>query len=161
MRPDARFLVVGDGPWLGWVEGRLRRTGLDACVLLRTARDEIEVAEHLLDLDALVMPSRWEGLPYTLLEAMASGVPVVATAVGGMADVLETEGAGLLCPSGDVEGLAVRALALVNDRELAGRIRTGARLRMEGYTLRQMVERIAAVYEDLAEQENGVIHHDN
>ncbi len=160
-RPDVRFLMVGDGPWLGWVEGRLRRTGLDACVLLRTARDEIEVAEHLLDLDALVMPSRWEGLPYTLLEAMASGVPVVATAVGGIADVLETEGAGLLCLFGDVEGLAVRALAVVNDRELAGRIRAGARVRMEGYTLRQMVERIAAVYEDLAEQENGVTHHDD
>jgi glycosyltransferase involved in cell wall biosynthesis len=128
---------------------------------LRTARDEIEVAEHLLDLAALVMPSRWEGLPYTLLEAMASGVPVVATAVGGIADVLETEGAGLLCPFGDVGGLAVRALALVNDRELAGRIRAGARVRMEGYKLRQMVERIAAVYEDLAEQEDGVTHHDD
>jgi glycosyltransferase involved in cell wall biosynthesis len=50
-----------------------------------------------------------------------------------------------------VEGLAVRALAVVHDRELAGRIRAGARVRMEGYTLRQMVERIAAVYEDLRE----------
>jgi len=152
-RPDVRFLMVGDGPWPGWVSRRLKRTGLDACTLLRTARDEIEVAGHLTDLDALVMPSRWEGLPYTLLEAMAAGVPVVAAEAGGIADVIATEESGMLAPVGDVAGLAARALALVNDRQLAGRIRAGARARMEGYTLRQMVARVAAVYEELAEQE--------
>ncbi len=152
-RPDMHFLMLGDGPWRGWVEGRLMRTGMDDCVTVRTARDEIAVAEHLMEMDVLVLPSRWEGLPYTLLEAMAAGVPVAAMAGGGVSDVIEDGISGLLCAVGDVEGLAVRALALVNDRELAGRIRAGARARMADYTLRQMVERIATVYEELAKQE--------
>jgi glycosyltransferase involved in cell wall biosynthesis len=152
-RPDVRFLMVGDGPWLARVERRLRRTGFDACVRLRTARDEIEVAGHLADMDAVVLPSRWEGLPYTLLEAMAAGVPVVASAVGGIADVIESGVSGLLGPVGDVESLATGALAMVNDRMLADRIRSLAHERLGAYTLRTMIDRVETVYEELTNDE--------
>ncbi len=154
-RPDVQFRMVGDGPWRAWVERRLARMGSDVQVMLRTARDEVAVAEHLSEIDVLVMPSRWEGLPYTLLEAMAAGVPVAAMAAGGIADVVADGESGLLCAVGDMDGLAARALALITDRTLAERLRVGARKRLDAYTLRAMVDALSAVYEELALRENA------
>ncbi len=148
--PGTRFRMVGDGPWRAWVERRIGRTGLSNCLAWRSVRDEIAVADELAGLDAVVLPSRWEGLPYTLLETMAAGVPLAAMASGGIADVVEDGVSGLLCPVGDVDGLASRTLALLTDAALAQRLRAGAFKRLERYTLRGMVDATAAVYEDLA-----------
>lgn len=154
-RPDVRFMMVGDGPWRTWVEEHLRRWNLSDCVTLRTARDEIEVGKYIAEMDALVMPSRWEGLPYTLLEAMSLGVPVAAMAVGGIADVIEDGISGVLCQPGDVHGLALRALALITDHPLTERLRTHAHQRLGCYTMQGMVTATAALYSELAALKTG------
>jgi len=151
-RPDARFLMIGEGSWRKRVGEWSAARGLDGCVTLDVARDETEVAAHLAKMDVLVMPSRWEGLPYTLLEAMGAGVPVAAMAAGGIADVLEEGDSGLLCPVGDVDGLARHSLALIADPALADRIRTGARRRLGAYTLEGMTQDVTAVYQELTEE---------
>lgn len=153
--PDAQFRMVGEGPWLPWVERQIERLGLGHCLTLRTARDDVAVGAELAELDLLVMPSRWEGLPYTLLEAMAAGVPVVAMAAGGIADVVEDGVSGMLSPVGDLDGLTLRMQLLLTDTALAQRLRIGAHQRLAQFTLRGMVDATAAVYEELADATSG------
>jgi glycosyltransferase involved in cell wall biosynthesis len=148
--PDrVRLDVIGTGP----LEARLRRQasalGLDDRVRFHGfRRDRLDWLAHL---DMLLMPSLYEGLPYTLLEAMSLGLPVVAARVGGLAEVLRHEETGLLVEPGDHEGLA-RALArLAGEPGLASRLgEAAAREQRERYTLERMVREYREVYEAAA-----------
>jgi L-malate glycosyltransferase len=144
--PDSvRLDIIGAGP----LEGRLRREaaalGLGDRVRFHGfQRDAIDWLAHL---DALLMPSLHEGLPYTLLEGMSLGVPVLAARVGGLAEVLRHDETGLLVEPGDADGLA-RALArLAADPALARRLgEAAAREQRERYTLARMVAEYREVY---------------
>ena len=93
-----------------------------------------EVSRELLAADVFCLPSYREGLPMAILEAMAVGLPVVATAVGGIPDVVRDNESGLLLDAGDVAGLAVALAALARDPELRRRL---------GETGRGLVEELA------------------
>jgi glycosyltransferase involved in cell wall biosynthesis len=102
-------------------------------------------------LDALLMPSLHEGLPYTLLGAISLGVPVVASRVGGLAEVLRHEETGLLVDVGDGDGLAQALARLASDPVLARRLgAAAAREQRERYTLERKVEDYLKVYGDVA-----------
>jgi glycosyltransferase involved in cell wall biosynthesis/protein-tyrosine-phosphatase len=123
--PAARFLIVGDGPLRSELESCARRLGIgDACLFVGARQD---VYDLVAAMDVFVLPSVDEGIPMALLEAMALETPVVATAVGGVPEVVAHRATGLLVRSGDEPGLAEASLELIRDPRLARAL--GARAR--------------------------------
>lgn len=146
-QPNAQFLVVGtSGPWYERTRLHVEKQAWRDRVVWGVAHDEVDVAAHLRRMDVLLMPSRWEGLPYTLLEAMHAGVAVVASCVGGITDVLTDQVDGLLVPVGDAVALADGALQLLRDDGLRNRLASAARQRVKAFSLTTMLDRTAAVY---------------
>ena len=112
---DARLVFVGDGPDLSDVMYRVEKLGLGDSVTYHGVVDE--VAPILKDTDLFLLPSESESFGLAALEAMAAGVPPVASDVGGLGEVIENGVSGYLCPVGDVDAMAERCLELLSDRE--------------------------------------------
>ncbi len=125
---NARLVLVGDGALRGALEARAARADLSGRVRLVGWRDDPHACLGAADL--LVLPSRAEGLPLAVLEAMAAGVPVVATDVGAVADALDHGRAGRLVPPGDVEALRRALSDALADPEDAGARATRAAARV-------------------------------
>jgi glycosyltransferase involved in cell wall biosynthesis len=149
-RPDAHLLLAG-GTQLGgdaYVEGLHRQAaalGLDSSVHFAGVRRD--VPELLAAADLLVMASRWEGLGLVFLEAMGASLPVAATRVGGVPEVVLHDGTGLLVPPGDAPALAAALLRLIDDPELAHRLGQAGRLRLEtDFTTTAMVRKTLDLY---------------
>lgn len=102
--PDVGFVVFGDGPLRGRLAAQIEALGLARTVVLAGFRPDLH--RLLPHLDLLALPSYTEGLPVIVLEALAAGVPVVATAVGGTPEVVEHGVSGYLVPPGDPPALA-------------------------------------------------------
>jgi sugar transferase (PEP-CTERM/EpsH1 system associated) len=114
-RPNARLVLVGEGPERAKIEELSRQAGLENHVQLLGLRKD--VSRLLYAADVFLLTSISEGIPLTLIEAMAAGLPVVATRVGGVGEVIEDGTTGLLAPSSDDSALAERILQLAGDRE--------------------------------------------
>jgi glycosyltransferase involved in cell wall biosynthesis len=143
--PDATFLVVGDGPLRGRL-AELARTVCDpARVILAGARTDIPAV--LSAIDVFVLPSLWEGLPVTILEAMAMAKPVVATSIPGTVEIVQHDVTGLLVPPRDPARLAEAIVALLSDRDRARAMgREGSRLVHDRFDAERMVARTEALY---------------
>jgi glycosyltransferase involved in cell wall biosynthesis len=122
-------LIVGDGPDRGVVEDEIRRLGLEERV--RLAGERSDVPALLADSDLFVLSSRSEGLPVSVLEAMAAELPVVASGVGGLAELVVDGETGILVPPGETRALAAALGRLVGDRELRRRLGAAGRARAE------------------------------
>jgi glycosyltransferase involved in cell wall biosynthesis len=141
-----RVWLAGEGPERGRVEAEIARHGLGEVVRLLGERSDIRRLMHAADL--LVLPSREEGLSNVLLEAMASGLPVIATAVGGSPELIDDRVTGRLLPSDDVAALAATIAALAGDAEERRRLAAAARAQAEArFTLGAMVEHTASIYD--------------
>ncbi|MFO7653434.1 MAG: glycosyltransferase family 4 protein [Candidatus Krumholzibacteriia bacterium] len=141
---SVRLHVIGTGSMTRELQERARRAGLDGRVVFHGFRADI--LDYLAHLDALLMPSFHEGLPYTLLEAMALGRPVIASRVGGLAEVLRHDETGLLVEVGDVAGIAGALARLAGDPGLVRRLGEAARREQRArYTLDAM----GKAYDDL------------
>jgi glycosyltransferase involved in cell wall biosynthesis/protein-tyrosine-phosphatase len=122
---DARFLVVGDGPLRDELVASAARLGVDrACLFLGPRTD---VYDLVVAMDVFVLPSLDEGIPMALLEAMALGTPVVATAVGGIPEIVTHRTTGLLVKPRHERGLADACLELARDRDWAQTLTARAR----------------------------------
>lgn len=145
--PQAQLLLVGDGPTRPASQQLAAELGLSGRVQFLGLRGDVPALMNAAD--GYVMASRWEGLPMVLLEAMASGVPIVTTAVGGTAELVQPGRSGLLVPPADSAALA-RAMAhlmALPDAERAEWARLGLeRLRGE-YTLEEVVKVWARLYD--------------
>ncbi len=119
--------LVGDGPLRRTVEEELRRLGLGATVRLLGERED--VATLLAQSDVFVLASRSEGLPLSILEAMAAGLPVVASRVGGVPELVVDGETGLLVRPGDPEQLAAALGRLLADELLRRRLGEAGRAR--------------------------------
>lgn len=124
VRP-ARLLLAGEGPYRQAVERLIRRLQLDDRVALLGRRDDVPALLKTADL--FLFCSRTEGLPNALMEAMAAGVPVVATDVPGCRDLITSGETGLLVPSGSIESIARAVLHLLEDRRRARSLSEAAR----------------------------------
>jgi len=143
--PRVRFLCAGDGPLRSDLERRAREMGVADRVTFLGHRTDIPALLHGADL--AVLPSLYEGLPLSLVEAMAAARPVVATDVGGSREVVIHGVTGLLVPPGDPEALAGAIGRVASDPALAARFGAEGRRRVEAdFTAEAMVARVEALY---------------
>jgi glycosyltransferase involved in cell wall biosynthesis len=150
--PHTRLVVVGDGP---------ERTFLGECARRAGVADRVEfvgevgaerVAECLAGADAFILNSTYEGLPHAILEAMAEGVPVIATAAGGTGEVVVHERTGLLVPIGDRSSLRAAILRLRREPGLSERLVSEAHtLVRKEYDYDSMITRTEQLLEETAE----------
>lgn len=142
--PGARFDIVGDGPERGRLESMIRELGLAGSVALLPSRPFREVVHGF---DVFVLSSRTEGLPQTVLEAMAAGRPIVSTRVGGVGEAIRHGESGMLVPPGDVQAMSQAILALLADASLRRSIGEAARGVAETrFPVSRMVSQIDAIY---------------
>ena len=127
--PQARLTVAGDGPARSRLEARARDLGLE--VAFPGYLDEAQVADLLASAAMLVLPSFAEGLPVVLMEALASRIPVIATQVAGVSELVVDGVSGLIVPPGDVAGLARAMDRLLGDPDLRARMGEAGRARVE------------------------------
>ncbi|MEF8853178.1 MAG: glycosyltransferase [Haloarculaceae archaeon] len=146
--PDAHLLVVGDGPHRAHLEARASYRDVADSVHFVGLRED--VPDLLATMDAFAFPSHYEGLPGALLEAMAAGLPCVATPVDGNSELLDAYDSGLFFEVGDDAAMA-RALVLVLDHpDVAGDLGENARQRArEHFDVDTMVDNFETVYERL------------
>jgi glycosyltransferase involved in cell wall biosynthesis len=137
--PQATLLVVGDGPERERLEALAAELGVASAVKFAGYQSQPE--RFLAAMDVFALTSRHEALPLSLLEAWATGLPVVSSAVGGIPKVVEHERTGLLFESGDVAGLTASLARLLSDRELAAQLAAaGEREVRENYSLERMAD---------------------
>jgi len=152
--PDARFVIVGDHErhaahreHYALVQRELERLGVADAFIFTGFRSD--VARVMGAFDVFVLSTHFEGLPLVILEAMAMQLPVVATAVNGIPEVITSDSVGLLAPHEDDETLAGHLLGLLRDPERARRIAVGGRALVEGeFSARAFGENIATLYAD-------------
>ena len=137
-RPEPLLVIAGTGPLAGQLSGQAGELGVDVRFL--GSRDD--VPGLLADADVLALPSRWEGQPLILQEALRAGRPVVATDVGGVRD-LAGDGAALLVPPGDPAAFAAAVLSVLDDSDLAASL--GAAAAARAATLPTEADATAAV----------------
>ena len=152
--PDARFVIFGEGELRAALEHQVKHLHLEKHVLLPGFR--VDVVALLKTFDVFVMSSETEGLGTSILDAMACGKPVVATAAGGIPEIVEDGVTGLLVPPRDAAALAGAITTLLEDGGLRDRIgRAGLERVRERFTVERMVRETAAVYADLVAARAG------
>lgn len=145
--PRAHLVLVGDGPLRATLERQIASRNLGSRVHLLGARNDVPAL--LRAADVFVFPSRTEGLPNALLEAMAAGLPIVTTDVPGCRDLVEHGSTGLLVPFGDATSLASAILRVVTDSELAdGLGASAAACATQNWSLDGMKRGYLAAYEE-------------
>jgi glycosyltransferase involved in cell wall biosynthesis len=146
-QPAARFLLVGEGPLRAATEVLAARLGLGGRALFAGQREDVR--PYLAALDVYLMSSEFEGLPLALLEAMAAGRAVVATAVGGVPEAIADGESGVVRAFGDVAGLAAAAAGLLADPARRAALGAAARRRVaERFGIRRMAGELEAIYRE-------------
>ncbi len=145
--PEARLSLVGDGPHRAALEAQAAAAGLADTVRFTGYLTQEAVTAELAAHDILVLPSFAEGVPVVLMEAMASRLPVIATRVGGVAELVEDGVSGFLVPPGDPATLAERLGRLLDDPELCRRMGAAGRTAVEDrHDVRREAARLAALF---------------
>lgn len=145
--PQSHGVFIGDGPLAEELKARAHVLGLDhRCSWLGYREDAREL---IAGADVLVLPSASETTPLCILEAMDAGVPVVASAVGGIPDLIEDEVHGLLMPSVEVSELTTRLARLLQDVPLGRRLSEAAMVRARSqFSMRASAKRFAEMLND-------------
>lgn len=148
LRPETQFAVVGGGPLRDDLEKEARHWGLGEA--FRILGERPDAREILAAGDVFVLPSLWEGLPYVLVEAAALQKPIVATAIGGVLEVIHDGKTGLLVPPADPQRLAEALVRVLLDGDLAGRLGRAARDAIPpNFRLERMVRQHQSLYHRL------------
>jgi glycosyltransferase involved in cell wall biosynthesis len=148
--PEAWFVMVGDGPLRAEVEALAADLGLTGRLVLTGLRRD--VPELLAAFDLFALSSLWEGLPRVLPQAMATGLPIVATAIDGNAEAVTSGENGLLVPAGEPAALAQAIVELLCNPSQAAQMGRVGRTRTGEFGARKMVEEIAELYTRLLAQ---------
>jgi len=146
--PGLRYLIVGDGPYRSSLERLVGDLGLGDVVVFAGARPD--VPEVLAAGDVFVLPSLTEALPTVLAEAGAAGLPIVATAVGGIPEMVTHHSSALLVPPGDEAALSdALDLVLANPRQAAAMGKAGRRIARERFDVRRQASVLVEEYRHL------------
>jgi glycosyltransferase involved in cell wall biosynthesis len=146
--PKVRFVLVGEGPARPRLEALARDEEIESLTTFMGERRDVNDLMEAFDL--FVQPSLWEGFGVTLLEAMAASLPVVASRVGGIPEIVRDGETGCLVEPGDAAALAGECLRLLRDPDLATRLGEAGRARLEeNFDIERLVEETAALYREL------------
>ncbi len=145
--PGVTLSIAGDGPLRESLQREADSLGLGSAVHWLGYRDDVSAL--VSSFDVFVHPALFDALPTAILEAMAAGVPVVASATGGIPEIVTDGVDGLLVPPGDAQGLAAAILRLGNHRTLMREMGQMARARIEAeFSAERWVERLEAIYHE-------------
>ena len=145
---ELRLLIVGDGPERERLEAAAGLLGLGERVVF--TGEVSDVQPYYAAADLLVLPSHSEGSPYVLLEARAASVPIVATRVGGVPEMVEHEESALLVPAGDTDALAIAMARLLIDPQLAQKLTAhAAMLVATRYSPETYVRHLLEIYREV------------
>jgi glycosyltransferase involved in cell wall biosynthesis len=151
--PNAHLVLVGEGILREQLMEQARNLGLAGQIHFLGLRTDIP--EVLGAMDVFVLSSDWEGNPLSVMEAMASGLPIVSTAVGGVPDLIANGREGFLVPPGDVKALSGAMTFLLPDQETRRSMgRAAARRAIENFDVLAMVGNYEELYENLANDSN-------
>jgi colanic acid/amylovoran biosynthesis glycosyltransferase len=143
-------VLIGDGPLHSQLQAQAQRLGLQSAVRMPGAADQEEVLKWWQQADIGVLTSNNEGMPVCLMEAAACGVPVVATRVGGIPELVEHERTGLLAPPGDANSFARALEGLLQNPDARRRMGLAARARAEArFSVAQQVDALLKVWSDM------------
>jgi glycosyltransferase involved in cell wall biosynthesis len=143
--PNAQFHIIGDGPERARLEARALDRGVSNAFVF--FGHETDVPRRLDDADIFVLPSRSEGFPNAVLEAMAAGLPVVATDIDALREIVDHERTGLLVPCGDAPGLAGAVCRMMRQPALAARLGHLAAAEVQArYSFDRMVAEFESLY---------------
>ena len=146
--PQWHLLLVGDGSLRNQAEDSARKLGVGARVHFLGVRSDVEAI--LPECDIFALSSAWEGMPIAVLEAMAAGLPMVATAVGGTPELVEHEATGLLVAPGDSPAFAEALALLAGDASRRIHFGVAARQRAASFRSDSMVRAYAQLFRRLA-----------
>lgn len=148
--PEAHFMIVGDGPLRPALEAQARAKGLIGRLTFTGERDDIDAILRAASLFWLT--SDWEGMPNVVLEAMASGVPVIATDVGGTRELIRSGVDGFIVAAGDAEAFVHHSRSLLMDPAVRQRFALAARAHAEEFSSTRMVQALSQLYEGVLGQ---------
>jgi glycosyltransferase involved in cell wall biosynthesis len=147
---DVALLIAGEGDRRGPLEAKTAELGLGSRVRFLGAVPRERIVELFRAADATVLSSSWENFPHTVVESLAAGTPVLATATGGVAEVVRDGVNGLLVPSGDPEALAAAIRRYLGDEELRARLRDAAAPSVVEYAPERVFSRLEQALADAA-----------
>ena len=146
--PDVYWIIVGDGLLRGEVEALAERLGIRDRICLTGIRRDIPALMRAFDV--FVLSSLWEGLSRVIPQAMASGVPIVASAVDGTSDAIEDGVSGMLVPLASPDALAQRTIEILTNPLLAKKLTESGQGRAQEFELTTMIRQLEALYDELA-----------
>jgi sugar transferase (PEP-CTERM/EpsH1 system associated) len=155
-RPQLRLAIVGDGPERGSIERQIAASAFaDRISLVGQRRD---VPRLLAAADVFLLTSLSEGIPVTVIEAMIAGLPIIATQVGGVPEVVDGA-VGMLAPAGDAERIAAAIVKLSDDGNLRQNLGESGRRRVaERFSEDEMVRRYDRVYAEVLQRQTRTSH---
>jgi glycosyltransferase involved in cell wall biosynthesis len=144
-RDDVDFLLVGEGEERAKITGLIKKLGLTDRVKMTGYYEQVEEIYNISHI--LCVPSLMEGLGLVVLEAMYFGVPVIASAIGGMTELIEDGSDGILVPPRDASALSRAMLRVLDDEPLRESLIGGGRQRVEQFTVESMIRQVELIYE--------------
>jgi len=149
--PGVTLVIAGDGPEEAHLREHAARLGLGERARFLGAQPRSAVFELLRAADAALLTSNWENFPHMVVEALAVGTPVLATAVGGVSEIVRDGENGLLVPAGEVDAVASAIGRYFEDAELRQRLRAAAGSSVEVYAADRIYERLEQILERAAQ----------
>jgi glycosyltransferase involved in cell wall biosynthesis len=148
-RPDAMFLIGGDGPLEEEVRDAIRHHGISDCTILTGWIHHDDLPPYLNALKVLVVPSYTEGLPNIILEAMACGTPVLATPVGAIPDIIRNGETGFLLDSNSPQNLADGIMSVLAYPDIQRIVENGEKLVADEFNFKRVIERYEQLFGDV------------
>ena len=147
-RPDIHFALVGDGPQMDLAKGWAAEAGVEAN--LHFVGRSLEPELYLQAADLFLLTSRWEALPFTIVEAFQAGTPAIATDCGGVAELID-DSVGRVVPIGDVDAISAAVLEIAGDEPLRRSMAAAAAARSleDRFSPAHVHERIEGLYRDM------------
>lgn len=144
--PNLHFLICGNGPELGSLKLLSKKLGVEKQIHFLGYRDDIK--DLLAIADIFLFTTKQEGLPRSMMEAMASGLPCIASKVRGNIDLIEDGKGGFLCPHNDVKAFAKAIKSLICNSELREKMRDYNLKRIKQYDINIVVKEMKEIYKN-------------
>ena len=148
--PETQLVFVGEGAEKAQVETAAKKLGIYDKTIFAGLTSEVE--KYLNSADIFVLSSTFEGVPLSILEAYAAGLPVISTRVGGVQDILEDGVNGFLVPSGDESAMTSAILKLIENPELRGKISDLNKLKAKEFDIKNITEQYIELYSRYGEK---------